>query len=424
MLSNKIPEDHDPKQKVIPFPQSSSHTSNTEQSITSYAVVKYLGIVIFLMNFSFVMFFSLFSSYLTALGHSQTKIGILEGVFEFISQILKFGSGFISDFLKKRKALVLLGSMVVLFGRVMIGFASHVTYLIMGRAINSIGNGLYSIPRDSLVAAAAPKSKRAQSLGLVRSLGQLGSFGGAIFAAFLLKRMGFWFTDIFKLAIVPVVILLLIIVFKVKEVPFEEQKSEKKFNIKELKNLGSSFFLIMFVNAIFMLGRCNEAFMGPYAMKKFNMAIYNVPYIMITYNISWTLFSYPIGVLSDRIGRMSLLYFGILALIISSFLFYVTNSLTTFFLAAVFWGIQTGVTLNTFTSLIVDTVKPDLRGTAFGVYFLINAICLFIADASGGVIADYCGSHAYMYLMSAICGALSLGALALVMKYGKLKFQH
>lgn len=386
--------------------------------------VIYLGIAMFLMNLSFLMIFSLFPAYLMTLGYSQTSLGILEGIFEFISQILKFSSGFISDILRRRQLLVLLGCGVIFAGRTMIAFSSHFFYLIFGRSIDRIGNGIYAIPRDALVAAASPKEKRAQSLGLVRSLGQLGSFSGAIIASFLMKYMGFGFKDVFAFAAIPTFLIVLIVMFKVKEVPFEKAKSEKRFQFAELRKTGASFFLLMIVNFIFMLGRCNEAFMGPYAMRTFGMAVENVPYVMIVFNISWAAFSYPVGIISDRFGRFRVLTLGIIAMIIADMFFFNASSLSMFFIGVIFWGIQMGITTNTFTSLIVDTVSTNLRGTAFGVYFLINAVALFIADSTGGYIADIYGTHAYMYLVSACWGVLALVALMIIMKCRDLTHQH
>ena len=406
------------KSNIIEFAKKSPEVESPEKSqalpTADDSTVIYLGIVMFLMNFSFLMFFSLFPAYLMSLGHSQTSIGVYEGIFEFISQILKFSSGFISDILRRRQALVLLGCSIIFAGRAMLGFSKQFYYMILGRSIDRIGNGLYSIPRDALIAAAAPENKRAQSLGFARSLGQVGAFTGSIFASLLMGYCGFAFKDVFALSVIPSFLILLIVFFKVKEIPFEKKEKGKLFKFSELRELGTKFALLMFIAFIFSLGRCNEAFMGPYAMRTFGFPVDKVPYVMTIFNISYTLCAYPIGILSDKFGRTRMLVLGILALITADMFFFFANSLSMFFVGVVFWGIQVGITQNTFMSLIIDTVSPNLRGTAFGVFFLISAVCLFCADSTGGYISDVTGSHAYMYLASSICGLVSLIVLGIV----------
>ncbi|USO02722.1 MAG: MFS transporter [Alphaproteobacteria bacterium] len=405
--------------------QTTKSKTSPEHQANHKPTVLYMSVAMFLMNASFLMVFSLFPAYLMSLGYSQTNIGILEGVFECLSQLLKFGSGFISDILRKRQALIFLGCGIIFLGRSMIAFSSSFFYILMGRSIDRIGNGVYSIPRDSLISAASSKETRAQSLGFVRSLGQLGSVVGAVIASLLMKRAGFGFRDVFQFAVVPAFIILLIIAFKVKEIPFSQPKTngKRRFRLSKLKEMGTSFILLMIVNAIFMLGRCNEAFMGTYAIRNFNMAYENVPYIMIVFNISWALFSYPIGVLSDKFGRRKMLLVGIFSMLVSDFFFFYATCLKGFFLGVIFWGMQMGITTNTFTALTADVVDPDVRGTAFGVYYLINAICLFSADAFGGYIADVYG-NSYVYFYSFIWGALSFLALMIIMRYRDLTHQN
>ena len=298
----------------------------------------------------------------------------------------------------------------------MVALCSHLPYLILGRSLDRIGNGLYSIPRDTLITTSTSKEKCAQSLGLVRSLGQLGSVAGSLVASFLMAKAGFGFRDIFFFAALPTIVILFIIGFKVKETLIADNTKESRFHFSDLKKIGFNFFLLMIINTIFMLGRCNEAFMGTYAIRCFNMSYETVPWVMIIFNITWSLFSYPIGMLSDKYGRFFILTCGIIAMLLSDILFLNAHSLTIFFLGVIFWGIQMGITTNAFLALIADLVQPNLRGTAIGLYFLINAICLLTADTTSGYIADVYGNP-YVYLYSAFWGVLSLITLLFFYKH-------
>ena len=69
-----------------------------------------IGIMMFLMNISFVMAYSFSGLYLKhILGASAVGIGVLEGFCEMISHLMKLFSGMLSDFFRRRKGIMVVG---------------------------------------------------------------------------------------------------------------------------------------------------------------------------------------------------------------------------------------------------------------------------------------------------------------------------
>lgn len=376
-------------------------------------------------SISYIMILGVFGLYLKSIGHSQTSIGFLEGLFEAISYFLKLFSGVITDVLRTRKGLIILGYAFLVISPPSIVLATSALGAGVGRALNRVGNGIWSVPRDALVGDVAPKNMRGQCFGLKRSMGTIGCILGSISAFVAMHYFNFGFKAIFTLAGISVLAGFLIIVFRVKDSYTDAAAAmpRQKFKWSDLRELGWDYALIMCVATVFWLSRIEEGFMPLYAYLHFDLSLSYVPLIMLVYNITYTLSSYPIGILADRTNRIVFLGIGIVILILADLSFFAATSITGFWVGVILWGIQMGIAMNTFTTLIVDVTPKKLHGTAFGCYYIICAICVIIANSFAGYISETWGNR-YAYLLSAFIASLSLIILMLVMKYRKISATH
>ena len=371
------------------------------------------------------MILGVFALYLKSIGHSQTSIGFLEGLFEAISFFVKLFSGVISDIFRNRKGLIVLGYALLVISPPTVALSTSALGACVGRALNRVGNGIYSVPRDALVGDVAPRKMRGQCFGLKRSMGTIGCILGGVIAFVAMHYFHCGFKAIFALAGVSVLIGFCLILFSVKD-PYAEANAampRQKFKLADLRELGWDYALIMCVAAVFWLSRIEESFMPLYANLHFDLPLSYIPLIMTIYNITYTLSSYPIGILADRTNRIVFLCIGIAILICADLSFFVATSMTEFWIGVILWGVQMGIVMNTFTTIIVDITPKRLHGTAFGCYYIICAICVIVANSCAGFISETWGNR-YAYLVSACIASLSLVILMLVMKYRKISATH
>ena len=102
-----------------------------------------LGFVSLLMDVSSEMIHALLPLYLvTVLGTSTLTVGFIEGIAEATAAITKVFSGALSDWLGKRKFLVVLGYGLAAFTKPVFPMASTVGWLIAARFVNRIGKGI------------------------------------------------------------------------------------------------------------------------------------------------------------------------------------------------------------------------------------------------------------------------------------------
>lgn len=365
------------------------------------------------------MVYSLSAPYMTSLGVTTVWIGLLEGTVEGISFFLKLFSGVLSDYLKRRKGIMLVGYGLTLLSKPLIGLSSGFTSIFASRVVERLGNGIQATPRDALVGDVAPADHRAACYGLQRSLGVIGSISGGILGIVAMTYTMNNFRMVFYIATIPAAIALGILYCSVKEperahydndIKINSQRERHPIHLADLKRLGKDFWGLMIIVAIFMLARVSETLIVLDAHKNFNLQANYLPFIMVVYNITYCLSSFPIGLLSDRIGRFKMLIFGIGVLMIADLFIAAAINLPMLFIGVFFWGCQMGIAQNTFAAFVADVVPEDIRGTAFGVYYLVSGIAIIGGGIFSGTLAHIYGESS-SFMMSFVVAGIAMGAL-------------
>lgn len=384
-----------------------------------------------LINLSYVMIYSFSGLYLkTVLGVATSHVGILEGLVEAASFLMKFVSGVLSDFWKRRKPMMVLGYTLSVGARFLLALSGTYGAVFAARLFERLGNGIQATPRDAIVADVAPHKRIGASYGLKRSLGTFGSFMGAV-AGFGVMC---WSDDniflVFQIACIPAFLAFFVLMFFVKEpkrfehsavsaeLPLPAVKRRHPFSWNHMRLLGSSFWWIMLINAIFMTARINETFMALHGQANLGLTIRYAPMVMMVYNLGYCSASYPVGVLADRMNRYGFLAIGIIFLILADSVLAWATTLPVFFFGAFLWGIQFGITQNIFLSLVAETVPENLRGTGLGLYYVISAIAVFAGDTVAGFIAEGHG-EASAFWVSGLVAIVALLTLMIILTFRK-----
>ncbi|MBQ2175228.1 MAG: MFS transporter, partial [Alphaproteobacteria bacterium] len=163
-----------------------------------------IGIMMFLMNISFVMAYSFSGLYLKhILGASAIGIGVLEGFCEMISHLMKLFSGMLSDFFRRRKGIMVFGYIFSVLSRPLLAISDSFVLVFSARMMERFGNGVQASPRDAIIADVAPRKRIGASYGLKRSLAYVGSLLGGVLGIFAMKATGNNYQAVFGLASIP-----------------------------------------------------------------------------------------------------------------------------------------------------------------------------------------------------------------------------
>lgn len=374
-----------------------------------------ISIIAFLLNMSSIIVYVVAPSYMTGmLGISMMSLGIIEGLVEALSEFSRILSGLISDYMKRRKPLLFLAYIINVISKAFIAVSSGAGLFIVGRNLDRIGNGLQATPRDALIGDISPINKRGACYGLRQSFGWAGSMSGALLFYLLSSKEYSYHYILFFAAIPPVISLFFL--FGVSEAPKEINNEEniKDLNIcdislrqKVVNLLGNKqFMFVILITTFYSLSNYAGTFIilyGKSILKK--EAVMGL--IMIFQNMGSALAAYPIGLLSDIVGRHRLLVLGFVLLILSNLLFIFADGIILFTIGGFLWGSNMAIIQNILLSRISYTTKFEVRGTAFGIYYSIIGITAIITNILSGYLIEKFGYN-FMFFMSIIFGLCSI----------------
>jgi MFS family permease len=358
------------------------------------------------------MVFSIFGLYLyNMMGVSLKKIGLLDGVIECIAFSMKLLSGLISDFFMNRKILLCIGTSFLFLAKPLEAIATTFWHLFSAKIIERFGNGIQSTPRDALVANLAPPHMKGACFGLRQTMAASGSVFGAISSYFLLKFSNEDYQFVFWIASIPSFLGFSIALFFVKEKEIscsERKRSFRKISLSDIKNLGTSYWLLMIIAGAFMFSKVSETIVILYSVKTLNLPSHFAPLCMLAFQVANSFSSYPLGKLSDKLKlREDLFLIGVAVFLLSDLLFVFASGVSSIVLSLLLFGIYVGISQTIFHAKIIDIIPKDLKGTGIGIFNLVCAISLLIGGNFMGSLSDKYGMKS-AFVASSFLSALSI----------------
>ncbi len=336
-----------------------------------------LGLVSLFMDTSSELIHGLLPIFLVSvLQASVISVGVLEGISEAVALILKVFSGPLSDWLGKRKPLVVLGYAMGALSKPFFALAGNVPVVYGARLFDRMGKGIRGAPRDALVADLAPPNLRGLAFGLRQSLDTVGAFLGPILAIVLMALTQNNYRAVFWWATVPGLIAVGLLLFGVREETDGQRTTKYQLHFRDLREFNAPFWLVVSAGAIFQLARFSEAFLILRA-KDLGLSLALAPMVLIVMNIVYSLSAYPVGHFSDRLRREWFLFGGMLVLCLSDIVLGFGHNLISVFCGVMLWGLHMGLTQETLAALVADTGPPSMRGTAYGLFNLFSAVAFF-----------------------------------------------
>ncbi len=372
--------------------------------------VKALGFVSLLNDAASEMIYPLLPIFLTSvLGVGAGVLGVIEGAAESTASLLKLFSGWISDKLKKRKALILFGYSLAALGRPVIAVSRYWWQVAIIRFVDRFGKGVRTSPRDALISLSTAEEVKGKAFGFHRAMDHAGAIIGPICAVILL-RFGMSLKNLFAWALLPGIITILVVFFFVKEKKSEAKEKNIEFKFSLLSNNFKVYLLIL---VLFTLGNSSDAFLILRA-KDAGISTSLIPVLWIVLHFVKMTTSIPGGEWSDKAGRRKVIVSGwiVYALIYLGFGF----SSQVFHIWGLFalYGVYFGLTEGVEKAFVSDLVGDTFQGTAFGFYHLAVGITAFPSSVFFGLIWQRFGSFAAFSYGAALAGLASILLLILV----------
>ncbi len=373
-----------------------------------------LGLVSLFMDISSEMVHSLLPVYfVSVIGMSYATVGVIEGVAEAIALITKMFSGAVSDYIRKRKPLALLGYGLAAATKPIFALATTAGWVVSARFLDRLGKGIRGAPRDALIADITPEAVRGASYGIRQSLDSVGAFVGPLIAIALMAMLANDIRAVFWFAFIPAVLSVLVLLFGVKEPerPEDGKEISAPLHAREIKMLGGAYWATVAIGAMLTLAGFSVAFLVLRA-EDVGLSLALIPLVFIVMNVIYALSAYPAGILSDHFGRPGLIVAGVIVIIIADLVLALATSIWVVMLGVALWGLYMGLTQGVLMALVADTAPERLRGTAFGMFNLVSGIAMLFASVIAGWLWDQYGAPA-PFIASAIFASIALIAWAI-----------
>jgi MFS family permease len=376
-----------------------------------------MGLTSFFSDFGHEMATAILPAFLVSVGGSAALLGIIEGIADASISGMKLLSGWYSDYIGKRKPFAVIGYLLTAIGVGSFSLAFSWPHVLLSRVIAWLGRGTREPPRDALLVDSTKPEFHGRVFGFHRGMDTLGAVAGPALAFFLIKGMAL--RSIFLVALIPSALAFLTIALLVKDV--RRGNGERNHFLTSIGNLPRSFRFFLIAVGVFGLGNFADSMLilrATEILSPVNGAVIAGSLAILLYtihNVFYAVFSFPIGVLADKIGKKKILVFGYLLTGLSSigFIFSIGNL---FYLGLLFVvaGIAIAITDAMERTVAADLLPENLRGTGYGTLATVNGIGDFASSSVVGLLWTAVSPTAGFGYGAALC--MSGAALLFLMK--------
>lgn len=366
-----------------------------------------LGLVSLLNDVASDMIAPLLPIFLTAtLGAGPAIVGLIEGVAETTSSLVKFWSGRLGDRGVGCKRLAVAGYTLSNCVRPLLAFAPGWSVVLLLRFSDRIGKGVRTAPRDALLSEAVDNSQRGRAFGVHRAFDHTGAMLGPLLASVLLA-LGMPLRDVFLVSVIPGVLAVFTLIFGVRETAQLRLTAAPALHWRTLHPRLRG--LIVAAGAL-ALASVPDAFLVLY-LQQSGVSLFWIPLLWALAHGLRALVVLPVSRWSDRGGRLPVLLTGWLlraALLATMPWFEARGEVVALYLL---YCTATALTEGAERALIGDVADPDSKGTAFGLYHMTVGLLALPGALWFGVVWQTVNMHS-AFLLAAVLTVLAAAWLA------------
>ncbi len=374
-----------------------------------------LGFGSLFMDASSEMIYSVLPLFMvTVLGASMVTVGVIEGVAEATAAIIKVFSGTLSDYLGKRKVLLVAGYGLAAIGKPVFPLATSIGWVFAARFVDRVGKGIRAAPRDALVADITPAPMRGAAYGLRQGLDSAGALIGPLLAVVFML----WLADDIRAtmwaAALPAFVAVALIAVYVREPERVHAPGRLRapLALSGAGRLPAGYWLIVMVGAAFALARFSEAFLVLRA-EGVGLALGYVPVTMVAMNAFYAGASYPAGIAAGKFRPATILLAGLASLVAADLVLALARSAPAVLAGATLWGLHMAFTQGLLSKLVADAVPVTLRGTGFGIFNLVSGIAVLLASVIAGALWNTLGPVATFLAGAGFAAIAAVGVVVL-----------
>ncbi|MFC0508995.1 MFS transporter [Micromonospora costi] len=285
-----------------------------------------LGTVSLVTDVSAEMVTAVLPLYLVlGLNLSPLAFGVVDGVYTGATALLRIVGGFVADRFRRRKLVAGLGyglSAVAKLGLLLAGRSVPAIGAVI--AVDRLGKGVRSAPRDALITLSTPPQSLGRAFGVHRTMDSVGAFLGPLVAMAVLLVVGRSYDAVFVTSFCIAALGVVVLVLFVRERPTDradeggsaDGAGEPAVSVREAFGLlrVRAPRRIVLAAALLGLAAVGDGFVYLLLQRRENVELTWFPLLAVGTSLAYLLLATPLGLLADRIGRLPVVLGGYVAL--------------------------------------------------------------------------------------------------------------
>ncbi|WP_233578083.1 MFS transporter [Micromonospora sp. BL4] len=251
---------------------------------------------------------------------SPLAFGVLDGVHTGASALLRVVGGFAADRFRRRKLVAGVGyalSAVAKLGLLLAGRSVPAIGAVI--AVDRLGKGLRSAPRDALITLSTPPEALGRAFGVHRAMDSVGAFLGPLAAFAVLLAVGQSYDAVFVTSFCVAALAVVVLVLFVRERPpgaATAGPDDPKVSVREALGLLRSrpARRLLLAAALLGLATIGDGFVYLLLQRCEDLGLRWFPLLAVGTSLAYLVLAAPLGVLADRIGRLPVVVGGYAAL--------------------------------------------------------------------------------------------------------------
>jgi len=370
-----------------------------------------IGVADLAADANYEMVFAILPLFITTtLGAPVFAVGLVEGVGDGSSAIVKLWSGWYSDRVAWRKRLAVGGYGTTVFGLGLLVAITVWPEVILARALAWMGRGLRQPIRSAMLAGSVDRKDLGKAFGFHEALDTAGALVGPA-VAFLLLSTGHGFRTIFWVALVPGVLCVALFALVTRD-PRRERPAPVPIRVP----MPPGFWRLMTPVAIFGTGNFATAFFTLRAAQLMQpelsrpAALAAAVGFYLAHNAVGAVVSFPAGWLTDHVGKAPVLAGAYMTFAAACVVGLAGHGLLALGLLALLVGAQSPVVNAVEGSLVSSIVEERRLGTGFGFLNGINGAADLASSVLAGVLWTFVSPVAAFGAGAVLC-AFAAGLL-------------
>lgn len=356
------------------------------------------------------MLYPVMPLYLKSIGFSVVLIGVLEGFAEATAGLSKGYFGKLSDHSGKRVPFVQLGYLLSSVSKPILALFAAPLWVFFARTLDRLGKGIRTGARDAILSDEATPGTKGKVFGFHRALDTTGAVLGPALALVYLLFYPEDYKTLFFIAVIPG-FLAVMGSFLIKEKQVAKKENLSRVSLfsffKYWKTSSANYRRVVAGLLVFTLFNSSDVFLLLKA-KQAGLSDTGVIMVYIFYNLIYAVFSFPLGVMADKVGLKSVFVFGLLSFAAVYFGMAFTENTIVFYVLFFLYGVYAAATEGISKAWITQVSEKKDTATAIGTYAAFQSVCTMLASTLAGFIWFRFGAAATFI----VTGAAALGVSA------------